>query len=212
MIVSVVSLKGGVAKTTTAMFLAACAAEDGHDSVVLDADSEMSAIGWAQLAPDLPFRVARADLDGLIKQARELSRAGTTVFVDTPPNSREILLSAGAAADIAVVPVAPSAIDINRLARTIRVLIDIGEMRSDLIVRLLFTRVSRGTRLARVAAEVFEEYPTFDSVVRDLERYKAAGGTTPTYLTEYRNVWHEIKVLVGAGQEAAEIAKGVRAS
>lgn len=202
MIVSIVSLKGGVAKTTSAMFLAACAAEDEHETIVLDADSEMSAIGWAQLVPELPFRVVRADLDGLIKQARELSRAGATVFIDTPPNSRELLLSAAAAADLAIVPVAPTALDINRLIRTIRVLLDIGEMRSDLLVRLLLTKVSRGTRLAKVASEIFEEYPAFTNVVRDLERYKAAGGAMPRYLTEYREIWHEIKELTAPSAEA----------
>ena len=69
MIVALVNLKGGVGKTTSALYFAAVSEERGEDPVVLDADNERSAVEWAR-AGKLPFEVLEAQRDGLARQAR----------------------------------------------------------------------------------------------------------------------------------------------
>ena len=189
------SLKGGVGKSTTAMLLSMCASEDGRDVTLLDGDPELSAVSWGLEAKTLPFGVVRGDPDGLTRQAKELCATGRTVVIDTPPNAKDVLMSASLAAHVAVVPVSPTAIDVNRLSRTLKALLDVSTVRPDLHVQILITRFSRGTRLARATVDLLAEYPVLPAHVRDLERYKAMGGTVPTYLSEYRNVWIALKGL-----------------
>jgi chromosome partitioning protein len=50
MIISIISLKGGVGKTTTALHLATVAALEGLPVTLLDADAESSALSWARFA------------------------------------------------------------------------------------------------------------------------------------------------------------------
>ena len=56
-VISVLSRKGGVGKTVTAMFAAAYLAQQGKDVAVLDTDPEGSAGAWARAAGNLPFQV-----------------------------------------------------------------------------------------------------------------------------------------------------------
>ena len=53
MIWSLVHTKGGVAKTTTAMFLATAATRRGIPTRVLDADPQGSATSWAERAASM---------------------------------------------------------------------------------------------------------------------------------------------------------------
>ena len=55
MYVTVVGYKGGVAKTTTAVHLAACL-QQRAPTLLVDGDSNRSALAWAE-AGRLPFRV-----------------------------------------------------------------------------------------------------------------------------------------------------------
>lgn len=55
--ISVLSRKGGVGKTVSAIYTAALLAEQGKDVAILDKDPEGSAGAWARAAGDLPFPV-----------------------------------------------------------------------------------------------------------------------------------------------------------
>ena len=52
--ITVANVKGGVGKTTTAMFLAAGLARHGR-TLLVDADPKGSALRWSEQADDLPF-------------------------------------------------------------------------------------------------------------------------------------------------------------
>lgn len=201
MVVSVVNLKGGVGKTTSVMFLAAAAAARGRRVVVLDGDDEQSATAWAQAAVEtgeaLPFEVRHVNVDEVALEARDLSREGTVVVVDTPPNSREFLWASASVADAVVVPTQPTGVDINRLGSTLRVLasIDAGRGENALNAMVLLVRYAGARRLAREASELLEErqLPVMEATVRDLERYKQAFGQPPAFLEEYEEVWDELE-------------------
>src|SRR5215212_5741593 len=83
MIVSVVNLKGGVGKTTTALYFAEAAKEEGYAPVVIDADTEKSALEWSS-GGNLPFTVVAAEKDALARQARLLEKERQVVIIDTP--------------------------------------------------------------------------------------------------------------------------------
>ena len=192
MILALVSLKGGVGKTTSAMYLAAVMADDGRDVVLVDADPEQSALRWSAYADSLPFRVVVADRDGLAQQIRREYAAGAFVVIDTPPNSRELLTRASMVATHVIVPVLPTGLDIDRMMPTLRLLRDAQATKDELDVGILLTHWDKRKSLAAEATVALGDYPVFDAKVRDLTRYEQAFGTAPAYLVEYAQVYREL--------------------
>jgi chromosome partitioning protein len=190
-IVSVVNLKGGVGKTTTALYFAQAAQEEGHAPVVIDADSERSALEWSSQG-ELVFAVVAAEKDALARQARLLEKEGRLVIIDTPPNNREALWAASAVADHVVVPVAPTGVDVNRLRATLEVLLDVEAIKGTLDTSILFTRWDKRKRLAREAEELLDTFPLLAARIRSLTRYEDGFGNRPRYLEEYRHAWAEV--------------------
>lgn len=190
-IYSLLSLKGGVGKTTSTMHLAMCAHEAGRRVTVIDADDERSAYRWAGFA-ELPFAVVVAERDRLAQQARALEAAGETVFVDTPPNSREILSRAAFVSSSVVVPLIPTGLDMDRMMPTLELLRDVEASRGGLDVAILLNRWDGRKRLAQEALEALAAYPILEAKVRALTRYEQAFGTVPADLEEFRAVWREV--------------------
>lgn len=190
---AILSLKGGVGKTTSAMYLATAAAASGRPVTVIDADSEHSACRWAEHVA-LPFQVVAGEPDRLarqVKAARE-SAPDSVVLIDTPPNSRELLTRAGGLADLALVPVAPTGLEVDRLAPTLELLADLQAQRESLDVAVLLTRWNERRKLAREAQEALDGLPVLTARVRELEIYKAAFGSLPDAAGEYAAVWKEL--------------------
>ncbi|MBB5364586.1 chromosome partitioning protein [Deinococcus humi] len=167
------------------------AAQFGQRVTVIDADSEHSAHRWAAHA-ELPFEVIQGEPDRLARQVKAAQATGSMVIIDTPPNSRELLLRAGGLADIALVPVAPTGLEVDRLGPTLELLADLQAQREELAVAVLLTRYNPRRRLAREAEDALTGLPVLNARVRELEAYKAAFGGTPTDLDEYAAVWKEL--------------------
>jgi chromosome partitioning protein len=191
LIVSVVNLKGGVGKTTTALYFAEAAKEEGRAPIVIDADGERSALEWSSQG-ELSFEVVAVEKDALARQARLLEKEGRVVIIDTPPNNREALWAASAVADHVVVPVAPTGVDMNRLRATLEVLLDVEAIKGKLDTSILFTRWDKRKRLAREAAELLDNFPLLGARIRSLTRYEDGFGNSPWYLEEYREAWTEV--------------------
>lgn len=142
-LISVINLKGGVGKTTIAVNLAATLADQGYPVLLVDADPQQSATQWAQQQPPgggaaagrLPMTVVplRADAGAPQFQAalQQLAQAAqaTLVVLDCPPELSDPALVAALLADLVLVPVTPSPLDVwaaqqavetAREARTLR--------------------------------------------------------------------------------------------
>lgn len=125
-IIAVGNLKGGVGKTTIAVNLASAFASRGAEVAVLDLDPQGSATTWAARGR-LPAHVEPGPPTGShgssqwLGQARQLAARGLLVL-DLPPLVVPVLASATLVADLLLVPITPSALDIGPTQQTLRIL------------------------------------------------------------------------------------------
>jgi chromosome partitioning protein len=117
-VITVANLKGGTAKTTSAVFLAHALAASGRQVLFVDADPQGSALRWSELA-EWPFpalglavRDLHRRLPGIAGDRYDL------VVIDTPPLDEQagVVYSALRAATHIVVPMAPTTIEFDRLS------------------------------------------------------------------------------------------------
>ena len=114
---AVLSRKGGAGKTTVALHLAVAAS---RRTVILDADPQRSAADWwrsrAASSPEL-VEGGMADLQD-VKQAAAAD-GGELLVIDTRPSAEDDALEAAAAADLALIVVKPTILDLRAVAATV---------------------------------------------------------------------------------------------
>ena len=115
------SIKGGVGKTTTSMYLSAAAAERGYDPVVLiDADRQASSAQWYDERPFEGVTMVEAPSERTLKRAMG-DHEGLGI-VDTPPGDERLLQSAAAAADAVVIPTRAGGVEFQPVLQTLSIL------------------------------------------------------------------------------------------
>jgi len=108
MLISSISYKGGVGKTTIATNLAVYFAQMGKSVVILDADESMNSLNWVESRdPDLPKIdvIAFSDKASLPKKIKELYTKYDVVLTDSPPSQDEISTMIILLSQLVLVPV-----------------------------------------------------------------------------------------------------------
>jgi chromosome partitioning protein len=112
------NVKGGVGKTTTAVYLAGAAAERERDAVYLiDADRQASSAEWFESRPIPGVLLIEAPSERTVAKAMEKGEG--IVVVDTPPGDERIVRAALTRADALVIPTRAGGVEPNRVVATL---------------------------------------------------------------------------------------------
>lgn len=191
---TVLNLKGGTGKTTTAVHLAVGLDRRGR-TLLVDADPQASTWTWSADADSFPVTVVPWPARDLARRVAALADDFRHVVVDTPPAHESIVRQAVLAGAVLVVPLAPSTLDVTRVAPTLGLVAEVlAEYGRTADVRVLLTRVRRGTRSRREARAALDALGirVLASEVHLRERYATAAGTVPPSDGDYDAVLTEL--------------------
>lgn len=163
-IIAVCNQKGGSGKTTLSMQLAGALARRRHKVLVVDADPQGTATRWAATADDdKPFPASVVGLSAASgKVHREVKKFVDDygyIIIDCPPAADSpVPQSALLVADLALVPIIPSPLDMWAAVGIRHVIENVGEINEGLTSRLVVNQCQPNTSLAKEALEVLPEF------------------------------------------------------
>lgn len=193
--------KGGVGKTTIATHLAAEAAVAGQNVVLVDADPQASATRWCQRRAGMASAVL--PVDGNRKSWQKHIPDGTQrVIVDAPAGAMgKALASFLDVADALIVPIQPSALDIEASIGFLESLAKHPRVRKgQLRVGLVGNRLKPHTNASQQALDVLRSWPfPLVAELRDSQAYVVLTGLGKslfdyhsTHVREHQQDWQPL--------------------
>ncbi|MGH8027064.1 MAG: AAA family ATPase [Pseudoxanthomonas sp.] len=185
----VASSKGGAGKTTLATNLAAHFALDGKRTVLVDVDPQHSSTRWAERRAELETAVLPIDATGKRAWRAGLPEDAERVVIDAPAGSMaDDLTQFIEHADAIVVPVLPSALDIEATVRFLNSLSKVPRVhKRKLPVGLVVNRSKPWTNTSQQAVEMLKTWPyPVVAQLRDTQAYVVLAGLGRS-LFDYRS-------------------------
>lgn len=199
MLLTIGNLKGGVAKSTSSVYISLVLAAGGDRVLLVDADAtNRTCLKWSSLAADWPsaITVTSWEVPDLARRVLAIEDDYDHVIIDTGPQRPLILRQALMVTTDLIVPVAPSPVELEQLPDTFALAAEIDAV-SPVFAQVLFAKVRRGTRSSvearRYLASLEPPVPTLDAEIHLLESYPLAYGTVPDDLGEYETVVKELE-------------------
>lgn len=162
MIITVASLKGGQAKTTSAVHIAALMQENAP-TLLVDGDPNRSALNWHK-RKGFPFAVCDE------RQAVKFSRDFAHIVLDTQarPSQEDLKVVAGGC-DLLIIPLTPDALSLDTLFVFTDCLKQLGTIQFKVLLTLVPPKPARdGAEIRQTLVDA--GLPVFDGHIR---RYKA---------------------------------------
>lgn len=181
-IIAVANQKGGSGKTTISMHLAGAFSRRNHKILVVDADLQGTATRWAASADDdTPFPGSVVGLSAannkVHREVKKFIEDYDYIIIDCPPAADSpIPQSALLIADLVLVPLIPSPLDMWAAVGIRQVIDDVTVINETLKARLLLNQCQPNTTLAQESLEVLPEFgiDLAESVVRHRQVYRQA--------------------------------------
>ena len=204
MIISVLNQKGGVGKTTLSIHIASTLALAGYSTLLIDADTQRSALDWAATREKDPiFGVVGISTNTVHKEVKLLETRYDFIVIDGPPRVYDVAKSVIAASDYVVIPVQPSPYDIWSADEIVRLIDEVKQTLSaykKIDAGFVINRKITNTVIGRDVTEALSSYPfpVLESAIHQRVAYTetAARGTSAIEEDPDSIAGKEIKALV----------------
>ncbi|MGA7932984.1 MAG: ParA family partition ATPase [Kovacikia sp.] len=166
--IAVLNQKGGSGKTTVSLHLAHALALKGFKVLLVDSDPQGSARDWsAARSTDGPFSVIGLDRPIIHKELGTLAEGYDHVLIDGAPRVSDLTRSAILAANLVVIPIQPSPLDIWAAHEVVELVEEAKIFNPNLLAMFLINRKIVNTAIAREVADVLKEYsiPVMESAI-----------------------------------------------
>ena len=180
MIISVTSLKGGVGKSTVAQNLAVCFSHSKYKVCIVDSDTNQSAIRWSGLRDETKPKVpvfGLPDGSSLAANIRALNIDYDIVLIDGTPSLSKLTSKIILLADLLIIPILPSGLDVWATEQFIERYNDACEQKESKIpAYFLLNRFKPNTNFSKEVREVLPEtgIPVLSNVLKDRVAYTEA--------------------------------------
>lgn len=125
MIITVASMKGGVAKTTSAVHIAARLAASHGSTALIDGDQNASATGWAQRGDGKPNKLSFPVISLLLAPRKARDYKNLVIDTKARPDMDE-LRNLALGCDLLVIPTTPDSLALEGMQLTLQALAQLG--------------------------------------------------------------------------------------
>lgn len=199
MIITLSSLKGGSGKSTLAIHLAHAIAQSNRRVLLVDADPQGSAQGWASAREDKPpFTVIGMARNTLHRDLPDISKDYDHVVIDTPPRVSALARTAILAADLVLIPVQPSSYDVWAASETVGLIDEAHGFKPEIKAAFVINRRIPNTVIGRDVEEALSEYeiPMLKQAIAQRVAFsEASSGYTVMEMSATSSASKEIKKL-----------------
>ncbi len=190
-VIALVSNKGGVGKTTLSLNISAALART-YSTVIIDADPQRSSLQWHAISSNIDMPLVVAAKKNLQKQVTSLLTNYEWVIIDCPPSVHsKQTKSALIIANIALIPVQPSPLDLWAVIDVETALIEARKTNLKLQALLIINQVEVRTTISKLMPDALAELEI--SVASSVIRRRAI----------YRNSALEGKTIFQMGKRGA---------
>jgi len=173
-IIAVVGNKGGAGKTTLSVNIAAGLSKTASIAMI-DADPQGSSLQWRAIAGDNVNFPVYAPTFSLREQAQNYATKNEYVLIDCPPSVHaQQTMSVLEFADLAMIPVQPSPIDLWATVHIEKAIGEAREVNPGLKALLVINQLESRTTLSKLVRQVLGEIalPVADTAVRRRAVYR----------------------------------------